>query len=330
MFSKLFKHSSVKNILVITLSNIGDVVLTGPAIDILSRDFPKAKISLVTGAKVASLFEGNTCISKVHIFDKTLNSIERAKWTLRLKRDHYDMVVDFRNTMIGYFLFPKWITPPMVSPDKRSHLKEQHLNRLRTLYHFDPAPAPFVTIVPSKSDEQLVDRYLKSFLGGNSFFIVIAPLAADVAKTWTVQGFIDLTKAINAQYGFKIVMIGSMENKLVIERIKTESGVNVLNLAGCLNLIQGAALLKRAGIAIVHDSGPMHIASYFNRPIVALFGHTDPEFSRPWSSVYQVVRRNKNCPRCLNPGSSGPHECMSAIKSQDVMQALGEVYEKIR
>ena len=70
MFYKLYKNSSVKNILVITLSNIGDAVLTAPVVDILLRDFPSAQLSLVLGAKTASLFEGNPRISRLHVFDK--------------------------------------------------------------------------------------------------------------------------------------------------------------------------------------------------------------------------------------------------------------------
>ena len=330
MFWKLYKNSSVKNILVITLSNVGDVVLSAPVVDILLRDFPSAQLSLVIGERAASLFEGNPRISQIHIFDKTRNPIEQASWTLGLRKYHYDLVVDLRNSMIGYFLTPKWMMPPLLFPDKTIHLKKQHLNRLRSLYDFMPEAALPATIMPSESDERLIDGLLNDFLGKDSSFVFIAPYAADLAKTWNAQGFAHLSKAIANQYGLKIVMIGSAAQKENIDAIIAQSGVWVLNLAGRTNLIQIAALIKRAKIAIVHDSGPMHIASYFNKPVVALFGPTDPQCSAPWSSLFKVVHRNTQCPRCLNPKAfSVLHNCMSAITQEDVLQAFSEVYGQI-
>ncbi|MBI3601596.1 MAG: glycosyltransferase family 9 protein [Candidatus Omnitrophica bacterium] len=326
MFWKLYKHSSVHNILVITLSNIGDVLLTGPVMDILLRDFPQAKLSLVTSPKAAFLFEGNPRIHQVHIFDKILNPMSQAKWTLNLRRYHYDVVVDLRNSMIGYFLFPRWITPPVLSVDKKFHLKDQHLNRLRALYDFDPDPAPSLAIAPSFDDKLFVDEWLKPFLGGSSSFVVVAPRAADSAKTWDSQNFVHFINAIISQYSLKIVMIGSQDDRGVIEDISRQVTAPILNLAGRISLIQTVALLKGARIVVAHDSGPMHIASYLNKPLVALFGPTDPVCSCPWSSIFKVVCRNSQCPRCLSPRLSIPHNCMAAITVEDVLQAFGEVY----
>ncbi len=330
MFSKLYKHSSVHNILVVTLSNIGDVLLTAPVIDILLKDFPGAKLSLVTSARAASLFEGNPRIHQVHIFDKTFNPLNQARWTLDLRRYHYDLVVDFRNSMIGYFLFPRWITPPVLLVDKKLHLKDQHLNRLRALYDFDPHLAPSLAIVPSGDDELFVDALLKAFLGGSSSFVVVAPKAADSAKTWDSQKFANFISGIVSKYGLKIVMIGSADDRGAIEDISRQANAPILNLAGRVSLIQTTALLKRARIVVAHDSGPMHIASYLNKPLVALFGPTDPVCSCPWSSIFKVVCRNSQCPRCLSPQLSLTHNCMAAITEEDVLQAFGEVYEQIR
>ncbi len=330
MFSKLYKHSSVHNILVITLSNIGDAVLMAPVIDILLRDFPQAKLSLVTSAKTAYLFESNPRIHQVHIFDKTFNPLQQARWVWDLRHYHYDLVVDMRNSMIGYFLFPRWITPPILFADKKLHLKDQHLNRLRALYDFDPHPALPLAIAPFSDDELFVDECLKPFLGSGSSLVVIAPRAADSAKTWDPQRFVDFINGIASRYDLKIVMIGSQDDRELIEDINRQTNARILNLAGTISLMQTAALLKRAKVVVAHDSGPMHIASYFNKPLVALFGPTDPTCSCPWSSIFKVVCRNAHCPRCLSPQLSIAHSCMAAITVEDVLQAFGEVHEQVR
>jgi len=328
MFLKLYKNSSVKNILVITLSNIGDVVLTAPVIDILLRDYPLAKLSLVVGAKASSLFESNPRFSQIHIFNRKLNIWQQARWTLGLKQYHYDLVVDLRNSMIGYFLLPKWLTPPVMSANKNIHFKQRHLNRLRSLYDFSKDPVEKLAIVSSKNDELFVDQLLKPFLENGSSFVVIAPKAADSSKTWSAEEFVGLCQAIIDTYGLKIVMIGSKEDKEAIEWINQRLQGKILNLAGSIQLTQLVSLFKRAKMAIVHDSGPMHIASYLNKPLVALFGPTSPVCYGPWSSIFKIVRHNSQCQRCLNPKISSLHNCMSGITQQEVWEAFKEIYEK--
>ncbi len=330
MFSKLYKHSSVRNILVITLSNIGDAVLTAPVIDILLRDFPSAQLSVVAGAKAAPLFEGNPRISRIHVFDKQRNALTQAQWTLGLRAYRYDAVVDLRNSMIGYFLLAKWMTPPDLSVYKTLHLRQRHLNRLRSLYDFGPGEAPMLAMVPSKEDELFVDQLLRPFLKGGAPFVIVGASAGDSAKTWPDKEFVHLNKAIISKYAFKIVMVGSRQDRQTIESIGNQVGEEVLNLAGRTSLTQLIALFKRTKMAVVHDSGPMHIASYVNKPLVALFGPTDPDYYGPWSYVYKVVRRNGRCPRCLDPKTPLTHNCMSAITQQDVLESFKEVYEQIR
>lgn len=330
MFSKLYKNSPVKNILVITLSNIGDVVLTAPVMDILLRDFPAAKLSLIVGAKAASLFEGNPRIERNHIFDKKLDFWQRIQWTLSLRRYHYDLVVDLRNSMIGYFLFPRWMMSPASWVNPKIHYKERHLSRLRMLYDYISHPiSSLLAIAPSQSDEICVDQLLKFFLDARGDFVVIAPNASNLSKAWSREEFIKLSNNIVDKYSLKIVLIGAAVDREKNEYIVSHCRVPILNLVGKTNLIQTAALIRRAKILVTNDSGPMHLASYFNKPIIALFGPTDPSLYGPWSSLFKVVRKNDDCPYCADSKSEIPHNCMENLTQEDVFNAFQEVYEKI-
>ena len=71
MCAKLSKKSEPKRILVVSMTNIGDVVLTCPVIDILRRDFPQAKMDVVVGPKAVSLFADNPNFG-VKVFDKQI------------------------------------------------------------------------------------------------------------------------------------------------------------------------------------------------------------------------------------------------------------------
>src|SRR5580692_2059151 len=110
MCAKLSKKSAPKNILVVSQTNIGDVVLTCPVIDILRRDFPQAKMDVVVGPKAASLFADNPDIN-VNVFDKQDPLNKKYAWFLDLYKTHYDCMVDLRRTALVLFLAPRFATP---------------------------------------------------------------------------------------------------------------------------------------------------------------------------------------------------------------------------
>src|SRR5476649_863175 len=97
MCAKLLKKSDPKRILIVSQTNIGDVVLTCPVIDILRRDFPKAKIDVVTGPKAVSLFEDNPNFS-IKVFNKKAPLSQKYAWFSDLYQSHYDCVVDRKST----------------------------------------------------------------------------------------------------------------------------------------------------------------------------------------------------------------------------------------
>src|SRR3989338_3722345 len=136
MFFKKLKNCDLKKILVITLSNIGDVVLTCPVIDILKDIFPANKISIVVGPKAESLFAGNPNLDKIFIFDKRASWDKAIELVCILGKEKFDLAVDLRNTAIPFLIFAKHTTSPFDPREVNRHMKEKHLNRLRKVLDF--------------------------------------------------------------------------------------------------------------------------------------------------------------------------------------------------
>ena len=103
----------IKKILVISLSNIGDVILTFPVIDILKRDFAEARIDLVVGINGESLVAGNPCLGKIYVYRKNQTPWAILQWLRTLAKERYDCVVDLRNTAIPFLISAKIRTPLM-------------------------------------------------------------------------------------------------------------------------------------------------------------------------------------------------------------------------
>ena len=98
--------STIKKILVISLSNIGDIVLTLPVIDILRHDFSDAKVSVVIGAKGEPLLKGNPIFENIYIYIKRQPLKDLFAWMGKLRRENFDLVVDLHNTAIPFVVAP--------------------------------------------------------------------------------------------------------------------------------------------------------------------------------------------------------------------------------
>jgi len=316
MCAKLLKKSGPKRILVVSQTNIGDVVLTCPVIDILRRDFPQAHIDVVTGPKVVSLFADNPDL-RIKVFDKQAPLRQKFAWFSDLYRAHYDCVVDLRRTALAFFLAPRYATP-LINETIGAHKKDMHLNRLRQVYDFDTPSQKQYAVLTTKEDEQFFDKEVAPALRGQSF-VLIAPGAADSAKRWLPRGFAAVADYLAVRT--KVVFVGDAKDAEIVDNIQGRMKSPSVSLAGKINLRQLAFVLKKCSWALTHDSGVMHLACYLNVPVLVLWGPTDFNKYAPWGDKSVIVRRNEKCTRCCDPKSEVLHNCMSFIEVEDVINA---------
>jgi ADP-heptose:LPS heptosyltransferase len=320
MFSKLSKKSAPKKILVFSQSNIGDVVLSCPVIDILRENFPKAQLDVIAGPKAKSLFEGNPYLN-FKLFDKRASLKETISFFFDLLKERYDCIVDLRHTMIPVFLMPRFSTSLVAGKDFNGHKKQAHLNRLHHMYAFKAKAEKKYAISNLREDEIFFEKEINPFLKGGKF-VVIAPGAADGAKRWVPEGFVKVAEYVSLHA--KVVFVGDANDVAIINDIQSQMKQPSLSLGGKINLRQLAFVLKKSSWALTHDSGIMHLSSYLNVPLVVLWGPTSLERYAPWSKKSMVVRRNEKCERCQNPKSTTPHQCMSLIKPEDVIETIAK------
>src|SRR3989338_6032717 len=106
----IIDKSQVKRILVISLSNVGDIILTTPVIRVLSKEFSTARIDVMVGPNGKEIFEKDPKVFKLIIYDKHMPIIQKRRLQLKLKKMKYDLVVDLRNTIFPLLLGPKYRT----------------------------------------------------------------------------------------------------------------------------------------------------------------------------------------------------------------------------
>ena len=313
---------NIKKILVISLTNIGDVIMTFPVLDILRQDFPQAQLSVVVGPKAEPLFVGNKNISRVYVFRKRQSLPALWRWLLTLRRENFDLVVDLRNTVIPFLISRRYLTAPFLARRKGQHMRQQHLSRLRSVYAFERQPRERYALSVSSETRLAANNLLCARVGDRQRYVVVAPGAADTAKRWPEACFAELCDALVRDAAVKVVLVGDRQDRPAADNICGLMQTPAVNLCGEVSLTQLAVILEKSCLAVVNDSAVMHLASYLDVPTLAIFGPTDPRRYGPWSGQCRVLEKKATCPACQGQPGAGGHSCLAAVSARDALDIL--------
>ncbi len=314
----------VKKILFITLSNIGDAILTLPVLDYLKKSFAGSQITVMTGLRAKEIFENDPLVKNLLVYDKHARLREKIKLFRQLKQKNFDLIVDLRNSFLGRLLsFGRRGVLRSASLVKSRHMKDIHMSKVATKIPHLAGNSLHVT----PQDEDYVTRLLEeNNISQKDNFAVISPGARSNIKRWPAEKFMELIYGITQTFKLKVVLVGDKDDVPITGYITERSKYAVTDLAGKTSILQLAALLKRAKALICNDSASMHLASYLNIPVVALFGPTDETKYGPWSKTSVTVKKEISCRPCKKAQCKfNTLECMHLIKVEDVMRALNNV-----
>lgn len=118
------------------------------------------------------------------------------------------------------------------------------------------------------------------------------------AKRWPASYFAEIAQRLQ-QHGYAVWLVGSAKDKEVADRIIALGNPQCRNLCGATELTDAIALLSCAQLVISNDSGLMHLAAALDRPMLALFGSSSPQFTPPLSAQAQVIKLDIECSPCF-------------------------------
>ena len=277
-----------KNILIVTLSNIGDVILTTPVITSLRAHFPRARFTVVVGPKAQGLLKGSRHIDRLLVYDKGSHWAEKLRLVRTLREEFYEYVVDLRNSAFP-FLVRANHRSPLFRPHRVKPARGRHLEVLQMMKFKVSSELDFDFF--SREDEQsLLEKFKMRERDLSLEGIVVAPGAGSEAKRWPITGFREVLERILEITPFSIFVVGDRREAPLAESLCQINPNRVKNLAGEITLRQLAALVSRAKLVLANDSACMHLAYELHRPVVALFGPSDHEKYGRQSEIWQIVR----------------------------------------
>ena len=317
--------SQVKRILVITLSNVGDIILTTPVIRALSKEIPGSRIDIMVGPQGREIFDHDPRIFKLIIYDKHLPITEKRRLQLKLKKLRYDLVVDIRNTVFPLLIGPKYRTATVQKfPKSILHKRESHLYRLKSLGIDNLEELPFIHI--TKEDEDHVEKLIKE---SNILdpIVVVNPGAKSHLKRWTIDGFAQVADMLIAECKANMVFVGLEEDEAIAKDVIAKMKHKPHNLVNKTSLRELAGLLKRSRLLITNDSAPLHLGCAVGVKVVALFGPTDPAKYGPIGEFDVVIKEKLSCAPCEMAECIRNYECMRLISADAVFEAAKMMLE---
>ncbi len=318
--------------LIIRFSSIGDIVLTTPVVRCLKQQVPDAEVHFLVKESFLPVVAHNPYIDKIHMLAHS-----RELMIEELKTEQYDYIIDLHHNV------------KTMRVKKALKVKSFSFYKLNIRKYF--LTAFKINLLPKI---HIVDRYMKTvssfgvkndgkgldyFIGEKeetkredipashqAGYIACVVGAAHATKRWPVHKWKEFCREMK----HPIILIGGPEDKVRADEIAAVDTIKVYNACGKFSLNECADLVKKAKLVITHDTGFMHIAAAFRKPIISLWGNTVPSFGMtPYygsAMVPEVVMQVHKlwCRPCSKIGYSkcplGHFKCMEKIDAADVLQ----------
>ena len=313
----------LKKILIIGLSCLGDNLLITPAIKKIKETFPEASFDIIIGPGAVDFAIENPWFKEYFVYDKK-KSIFKLIGKVRKKR--YDLIVDFRNSFLPFFLRGKYkltfFIKEFFSDKMFTHESERVLSFLEPFFgkekdiklHF-----PLTKVYKEKCEE----IFLKHKIKKSDSIVVFCPGANFEKKRWDKDKFAQLGKELFKYYDTKIIVVGSKNEIPLCEEVTEKiNDKNAINLAGKTNIRELASILSVSDLLITNDTGTMHLASAVGCPIVAIFGPGNPYRYGPIGVRNYVVHAEIDCFPCkVESKCKIDFECLKRVTVEQVLKA---------
>lgn len=337
-----------KEILIIRLSSIGDVIHCTPVASSLKAAWPDCKITWLVGEVSADLLKDNPNIDEIIVwsrekFDKSFRDCN-FKEALGMWRDlqhklqgrQYYAVLDIQG------LFLTGMIARQVNTQRRigmtgtkelnslfmtktckplgKHITDKYLGVLSCLgiQSVDPK----MHLVIPKEAKVFAEQFLQKYAILPQEKILVLVLGTTwPTKNWPLAFFIEVVGRVHKD--FRIILCGGKAEMELGREVERNAGGPVINAVGLTSLLEMAGIIEIASIVVAGDTGPLHMAGALEVPTVGMFGPTNPATYAPLGEQHGIVSSTLACSYCHKRRCpQGEEICMKSITPEAVVQKI--------
>lgn len=265
--------------LIIRFSSIGDIVLTTPVVRCLKLQKPETEIHYLTKAVFKSVLVANPYIDKLHLLEENLDEVIEE-----LRQEKFDVVIDLHKNL-RTLKVKRALNVLSYSFDKQNVQKWLLVNLKVNLMPSESIVTRYMETVKElgiKNDGQGLDYFIPEDIQLTNSDVPMSHWAGYVACVIggsynTKQLPIEKWRDFIGKTPYPMMLIGGPEDRDEGRRIAEIDNIKVYNACGKFNLNESAWLIEKARVVVSNDTGMMHVAAAFKKPLVSLWGNTAPE-----------------------------------------------------
>ncbi|PYS76579.1 MAG: hypothetical protein DMF66_13935 [Acidobacteria bacterium] len=288
-----------RNILVIDFGQLGDVVLSLPALAVVRQKFARARVTVAVGGSAAPVVElagvadEALAVDRVALRDgpKHLSIWQIGKLVLEVRRRRFDFVIDLHSlsetNLLGFLsgapqrLYARRPTrsldylsnfkPPPPIEDRKKHAIDRYLDVLAPLGVGEVSRVPRLP-VREEDSRAVVEMLRKAKAASDAPLVGIFPGAGHPSRRWPVERFAELAWRLERNDSVRTVVFAGPEERQLVREARSKFPPSAVVLDR-LSVPQLAAAAARLSLFVSNDTGPMHVAAAVGTPVVILMQH---------------------------------------------------------
>jgi heptosyltransferase-2 len=334
----------MKNFLIIQTAFLGDVILTLPLVQVMKRKFPDSQIDFLAIPSTSEILKNHPDISELIIYDKhgkQKSFLALLHLANKLRRKRYEAVLCPHRSLRSCLITKFSEASIRVGFDNSAlrncftdvlpwnfgvHEVERNLFLLMPLSGHEGLSSDVKELPKIFPSDKNIDEAKRFFFEHDiqSPFAVVAPGTRWFTKRYPIEMMVKVVRELTS-YFESVVIVGGTKDK-VFEKNFERISKHVVQAIGKFSIMTSAEIIRHASLLIANDSAPIHIASAFNVPTVAIFGPTVRDFGfTPYHDNSAVVEiEGLSCRPCSIHG--GPRcpirsfKCMKGISPDLVIE----------
>lgn len=334
----------MKNVLIVKLSAIGDVIHAMPVSYAIKETFPEARVTWVVEPPARDLVAMNPCVDKIITFHKkdfrSIGGLFRNYGPFKqiIKEEQYDAVLDlqglFKSAAIARLAkapvklgtcnmreMSDRISKPVIGPHAGGHIVERYLDVARELgCRVEKVVLPLE--VPERSKETARRIMERAGARPDNPYVVFAMGANWPNKRWPVQYYAQLGDWFYDRRVVPVIVGGGPVDYQRMAELESLVEVPPINLVGKTDFKQLTYIIQNARLVLGGDTGPVHLAAGLGIRTLMLMGPTDANRNGPYGQPDNAIEVNRPCRYCWK--RSCPHgiDCLASITPEIVEKKI--------
>lgn len=347
-----------RRVLAVRLDNLGDVLVTTPAIHAIRESLPAASITLLASPVGAQAGRLNPDVDEVVVYqapwmdpwsELPLDPERELRMVEQLRIGAYDAAVIFssfrQSPLSAAFLcylagIPLRLAASIDGPG--SLLTTRHRHPERMMHEVERGLDLVGAVGLRTSDDHLVLRVpdavraqIREFEAGPTPLIVVHPGCSMPARTYPWEMYAQVIDNLTRELDAHVVITGADSERRLADaiwsRLATATQTQTRLAAGALDFAAFCALIERADVVVTNNTGPMHVAAALGTPVVALFALTNPpEQWGPWRTPHRLLWHEVPCRLCYSRICPTTHDCLREVHPNQVVRATADLLAETR